>query len=273
MKAPAFDYVRPSDVAGALAALQRGDAVAKLIAGGQSLLPMLNLRLARPTLLIDVARIEALRTIDDRGAHVRIGAAVTHAELEDREIPGCAILRVVAGGIAYRSVRNRGTIGGSLVHADPAADWPLALAALGATVVVEGKAGSRRLPADNFMLAAFQTKLADDEIVLAIDVPKLSPAARCGYYKFCRKTGEFPEASAAAIFDPESKAARLYLGALSGPPLPLEEFAAVIARQGATAVTEAAIAAAVDAVASGDIIERRMRRAAVARALREVFAS
>ncbi|WP_029585717.1 xanthine dehydrogenase family protein subunit M [Bradyrhizobium sp. URHD0069] len=271
MKASAFDYVRPPDLAGVLDMLRQFSG-AKLIAGGQSLLPLLNLRLARPTLLIDIGRTEALRAIEDRGTHVRIGAAVTHAELEDCLIPDCPMLRTVAGGIAYRAIRNRGTVGGSLAHADPAADWPLAMAALGATVVVEGKAGHRRLPADGFMLGAFQTRLEEDELVVAVDVPKLSPDARYGYYKFCRKTGEFPEASAAAVFDPFSRTARLYLGALSGPPQPLHDLAATIARQGLAAIADVAIADAVDRVAAGDSIERRMRCAAVTRALKEVFA-
>jgi aerobic carbon-monoxide dehydrogenase medium subunit len=269
MKAAAFDYLRPSDLAGAIATLQAG---ARPIAGGQSLVPMLNLRLSRPARLLDVGRIAALRAVEDRGAHVRIGAAVTHAELEDRPIPGCALVRAVAGGIAYRAVRTRGTIGGSLAHADPAADWPLALAALGATVIVTGPSGTRQLPADGFMLAAFQTRLAEDELIVAIDVPKLSSAARYGYYKFCRKTGEFPEASAAAVFDPAARMARIYLGALSGPPQPLLGLAATIAREGPGAATEGAVAAAITAAADGDAVERRMRRAAVARALKQVFA-
>jgi carbon-monoxide dehydrogenase medium subunit len=272
VKAAAFDYVRPRDLGEALA-LQGAHAMAKVLAGGQSLLPMLNLRLARPPLLIDIARLEALRAIEDRGAHVRIGAAVTHAELEDRDIPGCAMVRAVAGGIAYRSVRNRGTIGGSLAHADPAADWPLALAALGGTIIVQGKGGSRNVPADDFMLAAFQTRLADGEIIVAIDVPKLSPAARYGYFKFCRKPGEFPEASAAAVFDPEAKVARLFLGVLAGAPQPLDRLAARLAREGAAAATEAAIAEEVDPIAGADPVERRMGRAVVARALAQVLAS
>jgi carbon-monoxide dehydrogenase medium subunit len=272
MKAAAFDYVRPTDVAGALEALQKNPG-AKLIAGGQSLVPMLNLRLARPQLLIDIIGIGALRTIEDRKTHVRIGATVTHAELENRPISDCALLQRVASGIAYRAIRNRGTVGGSMAHADPAADWPLAMAAIGATVIVEGRSGARQLPAESFMLGAFQTRLADDEILAAVEVPKLSPKARFGYYKFCRKPGEFPEASAAAVFDPVTRTARLYLGALAGAPQPLSGLAAAIARQGAPAITDAAIASAVDEVSHGDVAERRMRRAAVARALKEVFAS
>ena len=160
-----------------------------------------------------------------------------------------------------------------MAHAHPAADWPLAMAAIGATVIVEGKTGTRQLPAEGFMLGAFQTLLAEEEVVVAIDVPKLSAAARFGYYKFCRKTGEFPEASAAAVFDPAARTARLFLGALAGAPQPLHGLAAAIARQGASAITDVAITDAVDEVVKGDAAERRMRRAAVARALKEVFAS
>jgi aerobic carbon-monoxide dehydrogenase medium subunit len=270
MKAAAFEYMRPTDVAGALDALRKNPG-AKLIAGGQSLVPMLNLRLARPQLLIDIAGIAALRTVEDRKTHVRVGATVTHAELENRSISDCALLQKVARGIAYRAIRNRGTVGGSMAHADPAADWPLTMAAIGATVVVEGRGGARQLPADNFMLGAFQTRLADDEILVAVDVPRLSSKARFGYYKFCRKPGEFPEASAAAVFDPVSRTARLYLGALAGAPRPLHGLATTIAREGAAAITDAAIATAVDEASQGDVAERRMRRAAVARALKEVF--
>jgi carbon-monoxide dehydrogenase medium subunit len=273
VKAAAFDYVRPRDIGEALAVLGGDHAMAKILAGGQSLLPMLNLRLARPTLLVDISRVAALRDIEERDALVRIGAAVTHAELEDRDIPGCAMVRAVAAGIAYRSVRNRGTIGGSLAHADPAADWPLTLAALGATIVVEGKSGRRNLPAADFMVAAFQTRAADNEMIVAVDVPKLSKAARYGYYKFCRKTGEFPEASAAAVFDPELRTARVYVGALSVPPRALDDLAAAIAQKGAAAITDSAIAAAVDPVAGSDPAGRRMHRAAVARALKQVFVS
>jgi carbon-monoxide dehydrogenase medium subunit len=272
MKAAAFEYLRPADVAGALDALRKNPG-AKLIAGGQSLVPMLNLRLARPQLLIDIASMETLRSVDDYKTHLRVGAAVTHAELENRSMPDCTLLQKVAGGIAYRAIRNRGTVGGSMAHADPAADWPLAMAAMGARVVVQGRGGMRQLPAETFMLGAFQTRLADDEILIAVEVPKLSPKARFGYYKFCRKPGEFPEASAAAVFDPVSRTARLYLGALAGAPQPLHGLAATIARDGVSAVTDAAIASAVDEVSQGDIAERRMRRAAVARALKEVFAT
>lgn len=273
MKAPAFDYQRPRDLATAAAALRGASGNVKLLAGGQSLLPMLNLRLARPDILVDISRIEELRGIEDRGDVLRIGAAVTHAELEDRPLPGGAMLREVAHGIAYRSVRNRGTIAGSMAHADPAADWPLALAVLGATLVVDGAQARRTMPAGDFMQGPFTTRLMDGDIIVAVDVPKLSRGARFGYYKFCRKTGEFPEASAAAVFDPETKQARLYVGALPGAPQPLDELAYDIAERGLPALTEAAVERAVAQLPNLEPIARRMQRAAVTRAVRQAFAA
>jgi carbon-monoxide dehydrogenase medium subunit len=273
MKAAAFEYLRPRDLAEAVAAL--GGAGAKLLAGGQSLGPMLNLRLARPKLLVDIARLDALRRIDDAGDAWRIGGAVTHATLEDARgtLPGGEMLVEVAAGIAYRAVRNRGTIGGSLAHADPAADWPLALAALDATVVLHGRAGERRVPAAGFMTAAFTTVLRDDEIVAALEVPKLSRTARFGYFKFCRKTGEFPEASAAVVLDPERRVARLFVGALPGAPQALPDLARTLAEQGPAGMTQSAVIVALAAaVPQIDAVERRMHAGAVLRAVQRLAA-
>ena len=273
MKAARFDYVRPSDVGDALAALAKAEG-AKLLAGGQSLGPMLNLRLARPALLVDVSRLEALQQVEDTGRAWRIGAGVTHARLEDGRgrLPGGEMLCEVAAAIAYRSVRNRGTIGGSLAHADPAADWPLALAALGASINIRGPA-PRSILVGRFIQGAFTTALAANEIIETIDVPKLSPAGRYGFYKFCRKTGEFAEASAAAVFDPESGVARVFLGALRGTPHPLTSLAQEVAKQGEVAAsTEAVSQVLSQSVRDLDAVEHGMAAAAVARALMQVFA-
>jgi aerobic carbon-monoxide dehydrogenase medium subunit len=274
MKAAAFDYARPRDAGEAITLLAQAKGSAKPLAGGQSLGPMLNLRLARPGLLVDISRLEELRGIEDAGDAWRIGAAVTHAELEDADgtLRGGEMLVEVAAGIAYRAVRNRGTIGGSLAHADPAGDWPLALAALGADVVAQGPAGERTIPADRLISAAFTTEIRDDEIVSAILVPKLSASARFGYFKFCRKTGEFPEASAAVVLDPERRAARVYLGALSGPPQPLTALAQRIAESGRSAVTREAVHEAIATVAGLDSIERQMHAGVLLRALERAFA-
>jgi carbon-monoxide dehydrogenase medium subunit len=275
MKAARFDYVRPRDVAEALAALGQADGGAKLMAGGQSLGPMLNLRLARPSLIVDVSRLDALKRIEDTGRAWRIGAGVTHSTIEDRrgQLPGGEMLCQVAAGIAYRAVRNRGTMGGSLAHADPAADWEITLAALGATINVRGPSGARAVPAERFALGAFTTVLREDEIIESIDVPKLSKAGRHGYYKFCRKTGDFADASAAAVFDPESGAARVYLAALRPAPVQLNTLARRIAESGKAAASEQAVAQALTESAGDlDPVERRMAAAAVTRALQQVFA-
>jgi aerobic carbon-monoxide dehydrogenase medium subunit len=271
MKAARFDYMRPRDVAEALAALAQADG-AKLVAGGQSLGPMLNLRLARPSVLIDVSRLETLRQIDDCGSAWRIGAGVTHARLEDTQLAGAEMLREVAAGIAYRSIRNRGTIGGSLAHADPAADWPLALAALGASINIRGSR-PRAVPVESFILGAFTTVLQPNELIESIDVPKLSRAGRYGFYKFCRKTGEFAEASAAAVLDPQSGVARIFFGALRGTLQPLPALAQQVASQGAAAASADPVATAVAQSAPDlDPVERRMANAAVTRALMQVLA-
>ncbi|HKX11417.1 MAG TPA: FAD binding domain-containing protein [Stellaceae bacterium] len=274
MKAAAFDYARPRDLGEAIRLLAQAKGNGKVLAGGQSLGPMLNLRLARPGLLVDISRLDELRAIEDAGDVWRIGAAVTHSAIEDANgaLKGGEMLVEVAGGIAYRAVRNRGTIGGSLAHADPAADWPLALAALGADVELRGPAGERTVPAAQLMSAAFTTEIKEHEIVTAVLVPKLSSTARFGYFKFCRKTGEFPEASAAVVIDPERSAARIFLGALSGAPQALRELAErLMAGKPATPSRDAADAA-VASIAGLDPIEQRMHAGALLRALEQALA-
>lgn len=272
MKAAAFEYLRAQDVPGAVKALAGAAGQAKALGGGQSLGPMLNLRLVRPKLLVDVSRLAAMRAIEDRGAAWRIGGAVTHSAIEDAKLTGCEVLSEVARGIAYRTIRNRGTIGGSMAHADPAADWPLALPVLGATCVICGPAGERRVPAADFMQGAFSTVLAEDELVVAFEVPKLSAGARWGYWKFCRKTGEFPEASAALLLDRERSIAQLWVGALSGAPRPLAALAADIALRGALAATRQAAGAALELAAPGlEPVQHTLHVTAVRRAVQKAL--
>ena len=140
MKSAAFDYERPKDVSGALKLLT-GES--KLLAGGQSLGPMLNLRIVHPSLLIDVRGIDELKQVKEEQGSVTLGACITHSQIEDGRVPDSSrgLMRHVASRIAYRAVRNRGTIGGSLSHADPAADWPTALALLNGVAIVQGQKG------------------------------------------------------------------------------------------------------------------------------------
>jgi carbon-monoxide dehydrogenase medium subunit len=213
MKAAKFEYARPLDIPAVIRAL--GTDGAKVLGGGQSLGPMLNLRLARPDVLIDIARLTDLRAVTETADGVRYGAAITHAEIEDGVMadPTGGILAKIASGIAYRAVRNRGTIGGSLAHADPAADWPTTLMAIVASVTTSGPRGDRTIPVEAFILGAFETDLAPDEIIVSVFVPRLSPSARWGYVKSCRKVGEFAESMCAVLNDPDRGICRLVIGA------------------------------------------------------------
>ncbi|WP_430437336.1 FAD binding domain-containing protein [Oceanibaculum nanhaiense] len=221
MKPAAFDYTNPADLAAALQALS-GDA--KPIAGGQSLTPMLNLRLARPAALVDIRRQADLLSVSETDDAIRYGAALPHAAFEDGAVPECTngMMRHVASGIAYRAVRNRGTIGGSLAHADPAADWVSSLMALDARIIVRGAKGETAWPVERFMLGGFTTVLQPGELITGVSVPRLSSSARWGYYKICRKTGEFAKAIGAVVSDPNRGVFRLVCGAVEVTPLLLE---------------------------------------------------
>lgn len=273
MKAAAFDYQRAADLAEAVKLLQQGDGAAKLLAGGQSLGPMLNLRLVRVGLLVDVRRLEALLGVEDKADRLRYGAMVTHSDFEDGAVPdaGNGLLRHVGGGIAYRAVRNRGTIGGSLAHADPAADWISAFLALDAELEVEGTDGRRSLPLAEAMLGAFTLDLGDSEILTGVSVPKLGAEARWGYYKINRKTGEFADAIGVAVLDPEREFCRVVCGATEGVPLRLEEVAEALRRDGQDAGRALVAPALAAALPEMDAVGRHLHVVAVQRAIDQVF--
>ena len=272
MKAAQFEYYRPKSLPEAINAISESQGEVKLLGGGQSLGPMLNLRLVRPKLLVDISELCELKKIENDKEVLRIGGGVTHAEIEDKSVDNITILSQVARGIAYRVIRNRGTIGGSLAHADPAADWPLILPALGATISVSGPAGTRSILASDFMERAFTTKIRDIEIITTIVIPKLSATARWGYWKFCRKMGEFPDASAVMILDPERKQAELWIGSLDGSPKPLNNLAQNIALKGMSAVDEGNFHEELAlTVPELDPIRRQLINAAVKRAVSKGF--
>lgn len=230
MKAPAFDYARPASLDEALALCAEGGDDAKFLAGGQSLGPLLNLRLARPSLLIDVRRLPELSGWQDEGGALRIGAGMTHAAIEDGALPGPVghFLATVAHGIAYRAVRNRGTVGGSLAHADPAADWVSTFALLGAQLEVRSARGGRNVAADAFVDGPLSTTLQPGELITAVRIPKGSAAARWSYRKFNRKPGEFAEAIGGFCADPATGVCRAVIGATGGPPVVIPEAQALL---------------------------------------------
>ena len=232
MKPATFDYERATDVAAAVKSLAAAGGMARVIAGGQSLGPMLNLRLAQPELLIDVRGIDELRQAVATPEALIVGACVTHAAIEDGAIPDATqgLMRSVARDIGYRAVRNRGTIAGSLCHADPAGDWVSALLLLDASVCVAGLGGVRVVPAASFVTGAYATALGQDEMVTAIRIPPLSAAARWSYYKVCRKPGEFAEAIAGFVVDPERRVCRGVIGATHGAPHAIEDASELLRR-------------------------------------------
>jgi len=274
MKAARFDYLRAESLEHALGALETKGSDVKVMAGSQSLGPMLNLRLARPKHVIDISGLSALRTVAIEGSFLRIGAAITHAEIEDgvfeplRGHPW----QSVASAIAYRSVRNRGTIGGSIAHADPAADWVLAATAMNAEIEIASKHTTHRVPMDRFMQAAYTTALSEQEIITSIHIPLMSDQARWGYFKFCRKIGEFAEASCAVYFDASNQAANIVVGALSGAPRKLSTLARLVAHEGWPLSSRESVAEHVSkSLDSLDALDQKMLVTVISRCLDRAF--
>ncbi len=214
MKPPPFDYVRPDSLQAAVGALADLEWGGRLIAGGQSLVPMLNLRLAPLVRLVDVSRLEELRCLEETSDAVLFGACIRHAEFEDSEVPDATngLMQQVAAGIAYRAIRNRGTIGGSVSLADPSADWITPLIALGARFNIVGQKGKRVCQAADMFTGPYTTNVGDHEILVSIEVPKLSAEAQTGYYKIVRKAGEFAMAMCTAIRDKQHGLCNVVLG-------------------------------------------------------------
>jgi aerobic carbon-monoxide dehydrogenase medium subunit len=221
MKPAPFVYDRPHGLSGALAMLAEGNGAAKVIAGGQSLGPMLNLRLIAPERIIDITAIPELKQAEICGDELVLGACITHADIEDGRVPDVTrgAMPGVAANIAYRAVRNRGTVGGSLSHADPSADWLSALAALGGSVMLSSLTGMRKVEIAEFAAGALQTCLRPAELVVSIHIPARAASAQWGYVKTCRKTGEFAHALCAVLIDPDQGMARIVIGAIDAAPI------------------------------------------------------
>ena len=280
MKAPVFDYQRPETLAEAIALLGRSGDGAKLLAGGQSLGPMLNLRIVRPELLIDVSRLAELTRIEADDDGLTVGAAVTHSAFEDGDVPDVTkgLLPKVAGRISYRAVRNQGTVGGSLAHADPAADWPPVMMALDAVATAEGPDGKREVPVTALIEDILTTSLAENEIMVNLRIPRLSQNAKWGQLKLCRKPGKFADAIAVVIADKDRGFNRVTVAGPSDPPRVLAGASDVIAgieswTDSAESGLREAVAADLETVSSPDPFQHRLYLAAVARAARQAFAS
>jgi len=198
-----FDYIKAASVSEAIGLLEKHGDEAKILAGGHSLIPAMKLRLSRPEVLIDISGISGMNSITEDGDEIVIGANCTHAAIVASDLIASKlnILSQTAKFIGDIQVRNRGTIGGSLAHADPAADYPAVVLACDAKIEVEGKNGKRSIAATDFFLGLFWTALAEDEIITAIRFPKVSNG---NYQKFFQSASRFAVVGVAAVKDGDS---------------------------------------------------------------------
>lgn len=201
MKPAKFDYVRAESVQEVLDLLDSEGPDARVLAGGQSLLPMLNMRLARPRTVIDIMRIDALRALHDDAGALRIGAAVRQSELARH--PDLArrqrLLALVLPWVGHAQTRSRGTVCGSIAHADPSAELPLVLLALGGAVHLRSLGGARLVPAQQFFSGMMATARQDDELIEAVSLPSPAPGSGCAFREVARRHGDFAIVACAAV--------------------------------------------------------------------------
>ena len=193
MKASAFSYARASSVVDALELLARHGDQAKILSGGQSLMPALNLRLSAPELLVDIGAIDELRGISVANGVLRIGALTRHVDvLKSAEIAKHApLLTEAIVHVAHPAIRNKGTFGGSLAHADPASELPACVLALDAVILVRNKDGERRIQAADFFTGIYETLLAPDELLVAVEIPAAKPNAVHFFHEYARRKGDY----------------------------------------------------------------------------------
>jgi carbon-monoxide dehydrogenase medium subunit len=246
-----FDYVRPGSVDEAVRALADGGEDAKVIAGGQSLLPLLRLRLAYPELLVDVGGIDELRGVRDSGDALVIGARTTHYQLVHDPLVAehAGLLAQATGTVADPAVRHRGTLGGALAHGDPAGDLPAVILALDGTLIARGPDGERQVAAADFFVDYLTTSLEPDEILTAIRIPKLGPGWGYRYEKFHRTAQSWATVGVAALVRRSNgSVAEARIGLTNMGTVPLRATAAEQAASGA----EASRAALNEAAAHAD---------------------
>ncbi len=193
MKAPAFDYIRPTSLAEVFKLLATHGDDARLLAGGQTLLATLNMRLSEPAVLIDINGIPALSGISVHGNNLRIGALTRHTEIEDSALVAqhAPLLAMAVPHIAHRAIRNLGTFGGSLAYADPAAEWPACAMALDAAIIVQGASGERRIAAADFFVDILTTSLAPGEVLVACEIPLHRAGWRYAFDELARRHGDY----------------------------------------------------------------------------------
>ena len=223
MKPARFDYIKPATLSEAVEALVATDGEGKILAGGQSLLPLLNFRMVRPSVLVDINGLKDLSFIEARGDSVVIGALTRHREIEQSALIASKlpVMSAAMRHVAHLAIRNRGTIGGSLSHADPAAELPMLALFYGATIVSEGPSGRRRIPADEFFVDALTNCLEPDEIVVEIEFPVLQHDG-WAFEEVARRFGDFALASIAiAVRREQGGLADIRIGVMGVADTPL----------------------------------------------------
>jgi aerobic carbon-monoxide dehydrogenase medium subunit len=223
---PSFEYLRPKSVPEAVAMLRQHGDDARILSGGQSLIPMMKLRLARPGFLVDINRIAGLSYVKEEGGYLKIGGLTREAELEASPLLRAKypILLDTAHVIADPQVRNMATVGGNLAHGDPANDHPATMVALGAQVVATGPKGERVIPIENFFLSLFSTALQHEEILTEIRIPVPPPRSGGAYFKLERKVGDFATAAVAVQLTLDEKAVcqKVGIGLTNVGPTPVK---------------------------------------------------
>ncbi|MBV8534216.1 MAG: FAD binding domain-containing protein [Alphaproteobacteria bacterium] len=219
MKPASFDYVRAESAAEALDVLRAEGANARVLAGGQSLLPMLNMRLAKPAVLVDIMAVAEWRRVDDDGSSLRIGAAVRQVEIERRAdlARRQPLLAAALPWVGHAQTRSRGTVCGSVAHADPSAELPLVLVALEGRVHVRSRKRARQLPAREFFTGMMSTARADDEIIEAVSLPTAKPGTGYAFREVARRHGDFAIIACAAVVGVDG--ARLAVGGVADRPV------------------------------------------------------
>jgi carbon-monoxide dehydrogenase medium subunit len=224
MKASAFAYARPTSVANALELLVAHGDKAKVLSGGQSLMPAMNLRLISPEFIVDIGELAELRGIVVKGDVLAIGALTRHVDvLKSPEVAAHApLLRDATSHVAHPAIRNRGTLGGSLAHADPASELPACMVALGATIIVCGPCGERRIPAAEFFAGIYETALSPQELLVAVELPVARKGSAHFFHEFARRHGDYAIVGLAAqsiVVDGQFTDLRLGFFAVGDRPL------------------------------------------------------
>jgi aerobic carbon-monoxide dehydrogenase medium subunit len=218
MKLPQFEYACPTTLSEAVSLLAAREGDAKVLAGGQSLMPMMAFRIAQPSLLVDLRKLQGLSEIKISNDGVRLGALVRWRDIEDNSLLASAhpLLKAAVAHVAHYQIRNRGTVGGSVAHADPAAELPGIAVTCEADIAVMGKLGARTIKAADFFLGALTTALKADEIIIEVRLPPWPRVRRWGFEEFARRRGDFAMAGVAAFYDIDKagKASNAHIGVI-----------------------------------------------------------